>query len=320
MPDDNLEDLEKQKKELEERMRIAKEAKEKQEQLIAMKRMAVQQQAKRKRQVDLKQLKSIQAKVKGENAPLEYESDEDLAVPKKNIANSIIKWGIVAIVIAIAILMYSNTVFFFIQLGNQPITVTLIEFIAFMIIWNMVLTVLMMFGLRETIHNMKMFFGRRRGNGYVIHFDNDRGIKRYVARLNVGMLKINELPRHTDRKKIRLWNNKIPTYVYEGDQTEPSAIGIEDIKSPVNAKMYRIALDQAEHKGQLKNKKVTQWLLIMAIITLIAVFAIGAMVYQGQGKLDAQMNIIGNTLFEIANNTAPHTITTTLPPGVVPVA
>jgi hypothetical protein len=214
---------------------------------------------------------------------------------KSSKASGLMMWAFALLLIGIATFMYFNMAFFFIQLGNQTIGTTLVNWIVIMTLWNVMITPLFFFGARDSIHNIKMLILRRQGWGYEILLDRDRGIKKFVTKINKKYMKIMGKLYFTNRKRIRLWENRIPTYIHEAGMLEPSAAGLEDKATPVDSDEYQTTVELAESAGKKKAGKGGNLLFFAVIGALIFAAVAVAMSYQNGQKLDILGQMIAQT-------------------------
>jgi len=211
---------------------------------------------------------------------------EDFDRPKTSIAKRLTSYSLMSIMLAVAAFMYINLVYFFIQLGSQEIGNTLLYFIVLLLFWNIVLTIVMIFGFSTAIHNIKMFFLRKSGEGYILLLDRDRGIKRFVGKINKERLKIQRKLYFTNRRMVRLWENRIPTYIYEAGFVEPSSIGLEQKDTPIDSDEYQTTVELAELAGRIGSKKKTDYVIWLVVGCLIIGLATAYLAYQTGSKVD----------------------------------
>lgn len=261
-------------------------------------------------QQDIEVLKDAERRIEEEAKKLPDETDK-----KKNTVYKVGSWIFLGVMVITFITMLANMVMFFILAGEQGLSLgaTLIYFMVIMIIWNFGATFLMIFGFRDAIQNIKMFFGRRAGYGYDILLDRDRGVKKFVVKLNKKILKISGRVYFTNRKKLRLWEGRIPSYVHEAGFLEPSDAGLGDKDTPVDSDEYQTSIELAELAGRLKAKRNDTILIWIGIAQIFFLFIVAGINYQALQNSNLALQF-GQATYEIVRN-----LSTTTAVQVVPV-
>jgi len=236
--------------------------------------------------------------------PISYteEDIEDSDAPKRRNPVNIAGWLIFILVISISIYMWTNFTIFFMQLGDQTLGSALVSFLIIMILWNLASSFLLIFGARDAIQNIKMFFLRRAGYGYSILLDRDRGIKKFVSKLNRKNIKIGNTLYKTDRRKLRLWEGRIPSYIFEAGYIEPSSAGLTDKETPIDSEEYQTTVELAELAGKIKAKKDTKWVLFAVLATLFITLFIAFSINNLAEKSDIQIVYL-QQIFDLLKNT-----------------